>query len=177
MYFHLPGVFIIIIGYLFCCWLFCYNLGIASVDSNPLSKGCCIKKYFTKTTAKLTLEEVRNSITYVREQYTGSNWDLKCDDATVEFELFLANLSSGRFKGIELKDFMLFSSGYDKIPSFGKKRKLRYFLLMMENCQERLPVDCLCKCVYLTLKIILLMPLNTGKVMVCFKLLFKIRWY
>lgn len=121
MYFHLPGVFIIIIGYLFCCWLFCYNLGIASVDSNLLSKGCCIKKYFTKTTAKLTLEEVRNSITYVREQYTGSNWDLKCDDATVEFELFLANLSSGRFKGIELKDFMLFASKQN--PFFRLKKE------------------------------------------------------
>ena len=99
------------------------------MDSNLLSKGCCIKKYFTKTTATLTLEKVRNSITYVREQYTGSNWDLKCDDATVEFELFLANLSSGRFKGIELKDFMLFASGYDKIPSFGLKKKIEVFFV------------------------------------------------
>ena len=58
-----------------------------------------------------------------------SNDDMQVEDAILEFEIFLANLSSGEYEGISLMDFLVFSCGLDRIPIFGLPKKIEIFFV------------------------------------------------
>ena len=96
--------------------------GILSIDKELISKGCCLKKYFIKDEmTKVTLDDSRGVIQFE----PGSNEYTSCEDSIIEFELFLASLECNECDGLQLKEFLIFAAGVDRMPVFGLPKKKR----------------------------------------------------
>ena len=104
-----------------------FRQGITSIDQNIVVKGCCTKNFFVDENSKVSLDEVRKVISFERGE-EGSNEFESCEDAVIEFEIFLADLERGK-DGVSLKDFLIFASGYDRIPVFGLSKPIEIFFI------------------------------------------------
>ena len=100
---------------------------MASIRKDILEK-CCVKSFFIASTLKVSLDDVRNIIEY-QLGTVGSNEHHSNTDAVIAFELFLLRLFEGKFDGINLKEFLIFSIGVDRVPMFGLPKKLEIYFV------------------------------------------------
>ena len=102
-----------------------FRKGIFSVCPKLLEYPCCFSKYFTDEKPSVKLENVPQIIKFVKTREKGSNLYQYEEEAILEFEMFLLNLSNNE-SGVDLTDFLEFVAATDRIPiqGFGKPTEI-----------------------------------------------------
>ena len=89
--------------------------GFFSICPKLLEYSFCFSKYFTDEKLSVKLENVRQIIKFVKTGQKRSNLYQHEEEAILEFEMFLLNLSNNE-SGVDLTDFFKFVAATDGIP-------------------------------------------------------------
>ena len=105
-----------------------FRKGIFSICPKLLEYPCCFAKYFTDEKTSVTLENVHQIIKFVKTGEKGSNLYQHEEEAILEFEMFLLNLSNNE-SGVDLTDFLKFVAATDRIPIQGFGKPIEIFFV------------------------------------------------
>ena len=101
---------------------------IFSICPKLLQYPCCFSQYFTDEKPSVKLENVRQIIKFVKTGEKGSNLYQHEEEAILEFEMFLLNLSNNE-SSVDLTDFLKFFVATDRIPIQGFGKPIEIFFV------------------------------------------------
>ena len=111
-----------------------FRTGICSICPKLLEYMCCFAKYFTDGKSGVTLENVCQIIKFVKTGKKGSNLYQHEEEAILEFEMFLLNLSNNE-SGVDLTDFLKFVAATNRIPIQRFGRPIEIFFVDTDRYQ------------------------------------------